>query len=68
MADRFAFLGHFTPGYFRQHRALPEIASHRRHYDIYPRPWLLCFRHSALVRNLSPVPKIRNVKIHKAAD
>lgn len=56
MAKCLAFLGDLTPGYLRQHRALPEIASHRRHCDIYPRPWLLYFCYRALVRTFSPKP------------
>ena len=56
MADCFAFLGNLTPGYLRQHCALPEVASHRRHYDIYPRSWLLYICHRALVRTFGPKP------------
>ena len=65
MADCFAFLGNLTPGYLRQHRALPENAAHRKRCDIYPRPWFLCFCHRALVCTFSPGPK--NLS-HKAAD
>ena len=56
MADGFAFLGDLTTGYLRQYRALPEIASHRRHCDVHPRLWLLCFCHRALVRTFGPMP------------
>ena len=58
MANCLAFLGHLTPSYPRQYRALPEIASHGRHCDIYPRSWLLCLCHRALVRNFSPIPTV----------
>lgn len=63
MADCLAFLGNLTPGYLRQHRALPEIASHGRHRDTCPRSWLLCFRYRALVRTFSLKPTCAQFEI-----
>lgn len=63
MADCIAFLGNLTPGYLRQHRALPKIASLGRRCDFYPRPWLPCFCYRALVRTFSPTPTNAQFKI-----
>ena len=63
MANCLAFLGNLTPGYLRQHRVLPEIASYGRHCDTCPRPRLLCFCYRALVRTLSPTPTCAQFEI-----
>ena len=64
MADCFTFLGNLTPGYLRQYRALPKIASDRRHCDIHPRPWLLFFCYRALVRTFGPNAYKRAISKH----
>ena len=56
MANCLAFLGDLTPGYLRQHRALPEIAFAGEHCVTSPRPWLLCFCHRPLVRTFNSTP------------
>ena len=68
MANCLVFLGDLTPGYLRQHRALPKIASLGRHCDSPPRRWILYICYRALVRSFSHGLQIRNLRSDEAAN